>query len=171
MQQQPYTQWSETLHRNAVSKRIPINGTLELTRRCNLACRHCYNNLPLHDQPARRNELSTAELRRVLDELADAGCLWLLLTGGEPFARSDILDIYSAARDKGFIITLFTNATLISEQIADTLAARPPFSIEVTLYGATEKTYERITGVPGSYERCLRGIRLLQSRGLPLKLK
>ena len=74
-------------------------------------------------------------------------------------------------RKKGFLITLFTNGTLITERIADYLAEWRPFAIEITLYGRTKETYERLTGIPGSYEKCLRGIRLLLDRKLPLALK
>ena len=103
--------------------------------------------------------------------LADAGCLWLLFTGGEIFARRDFLDIYTYAKKKGFLITLFTNGTLITPRIADYLVVWRPFAIEITLYGRTKDTYERLTGIPGSYDKCLRGIDLLLERGLPLALK
>jgi len=99
------------------------------------------------------------------------GCFWLLYTGGEIFARKDFLEIYTYAKQKGFLITLFTNGTIINEAIADYLVEWPPFAIEITLYGRTRETYEALTAVPGSYDRCLRGIELLRSRGLPLKLK
>jgi radical SAM protein with 4Fe4S-binding SPASM domain len=99
------------------------------------------------------------------------GCFWLLYTGGEIFARKDFLEIYTYAKKKGFLITLFTNGTIINEQIADYLAEWPPFAIEITLYGRTRETYEALTAIPGSYDRCLRGVRLLKERRLPLKLK
>ena len=121
-------------------------------------------------RPAAR-ELSTDELRRIIDEIADAGCLWLLFTGGEIFARKDFLEIYTHAKQRGLLISLFTNGTQVTPAIADYLAVWRPFAIEITLYGRTRETYERLTGVPGSFDRCMRGIRLLKERGLPLKLK
>ncbi len=69
------------------------------------------------------------------------------------------------------ILTIFTNGTLITPQIADYLAEWRPFKMEITLYGATQETYERVTGIPGSYERCRRGIDLLLERKIPLSLK
>jgi radical SAM protein with 4Fe4S-binding SPASM domain len=125
----------------------------------------------MNDAGARRRELTLDEHKRVLDELADLGCLWLLFTGGEIFARPDFLEIYLHAKQKGFLITLFTNGTLITDRIADVLAEHPPFSIEVTLYGRTKATYETLTGIPGSFEKCMDGIRRVLDRGLPLKLK
>jgi radical SAM protein with 4Fe4S-binding SPASM domain len=86
-------------------------------------------------------------------------------------ARKDFLEIYTYAKKKGFLITLFTNGTIINEQIADYLAEWPPFAIEITLYGRTRETYEALTAIPGSYDRCMRGIKLLKERRLPLKLK
>jgi radical SAM protein with 4Fe4S-binding SPASM domain len=166
-----YGEFSAQLYRRARGSRLPTNGTIELTHRCPLACAHCYNNLSVGDAAARRRELDTAELCRVIDEMADAGCLWLLLTGGEIFARQDFLAIYLHAKKRGLLVTLFTNGTQITPQIADTLVEWRPFAIEITLYGRTRETYERLTGVSGSFDRCMRGIRLLKERGLPLKLK
>ncbi|MDV2496324.1 MAG: radical SAM protein [bacterium] len=142
-----------------------------MTERCNLNCKHCYINLPTNDRAARAAELSTEEIRRILDEMADAGCLWLLLTGGDPFLRPDFLDIYTHAKKKGFLVTVFTNGTMITPKIADYFVELPPTKIEVTLYGMSEATYEAVTGLPGSYKKCIRGIELLHERGLPLKLK
>ena len=152
-------------------KRIPLRGTIEVTRRCPLTCAHCYNNLPLTDQQALDSELSYEEHCRVLDEIVEAGCFWLLYTGGEIFARQDFIDIYRYAKQKGLLISLFTNAVLINKKIADSLADYTPHSIEISLYGHTKETYEKVTGKPGSFERCLRGIKLLMNRGIPVKLK
>jgi radical SAM protein with 4Fe4S-binding SPASM domain len=166
-----YGDFSAQLYRRARGSRLPTNGTIELTHRCPLACAHCYNNLPVGDAGARRRELDTQELFRIIDEMAEAGCLWLLLTGGEIFARQDFLEIYTHAKRRGLLVTLFTNGTQITPAIADYLADWRPFAVEITLYGRTRETYERLTGVPGSFDRCMRGIRLLKERGLPLKLK
>ena len=166
-----YGDFSLKLHQRVLAERVPVNGTIEVTRRCPLGCVHCYNNLPMDDREARDGELTREEHCRILDEIAEAGCLWLLYTGGEVFARPDFLDIYTYAKRKGLLVSLFTNGTLITQAVADRLAEHRPFQIEITLYGRTAETYERITGVPGSYERCMRGIRLLTERGLPLRLK
>ena len=151
--------------------RIPITGSIELTERCNLACKHCYINLPTNDRVARAAELTTEEVCRIFDEMADAGCLWLLLSGGDPFLRPDFLEIYAHAKKKGFLLNVYTNGTMITPKIADYLAEWPPRQIEITLYGMTEATYEAVTALPGSYKKCIRGIELLHERKLPLGLK
>ena len=171
MDQLTYGEFSADLHQRQSGKRAPMQVSIEVTRRCPLECQHCYNNLPMGDQAARSREMSTEEHFRMLDELVEMGCFWLLYTGGEIFARKDFLEIYTYAKKKGFLITLFTNGTLVTEKIADYLVEWPPFAVEITLYGRTKETYEALTQIPGSYERCLRGIGLLRSRGLPLKLK
>jgi radical SAM protein with 4Fe4S-binding SPASM domain len=171
LEQLSYGEFSADLHQRQAGERVPLQVSIEVTRRCPLECLHCYNNLPMGDLDARRRELSKEEHFRVLDELVDMGCFWLLYTGGEIFARKDFLEIYTYAKKKGFLITLFTNGTILNEQIADYLVEWPPFAIEITLYGRTRETYEALTGIPGSYGRCLRGIQLLKERNLPLKLK
>src|ERR1700723_2807741 len=171
MEQLRYGAFSAELHQRQSGQRVPMQVSIEVTRRCPLECQHCYNNLPMGDQDARSREMTTEEHFRMLDELVEMGCIWLLYTGGEIFARKDFLEIYTYAKKNGFLITLFTNGTLINEKIADYLVEWPPFAIEITLYGRTRETYEALTMIPGSYDRCLRGIKLLRERGLPLKLK
>ena len=171
MEQLSYGAFSADLHQRQAGERVPMQVSIEVTRRCPLECLHCYNNLPMGDMEAKQREMTKEEHFKMLDELVDMGCFWLLYTGGEIFARKDFLEIYTYAKKKGFLITLFTNGTIINEQIADYLVEWPPFAIEITLYGRTRETYEALTAVPGSYDRCLRGIQLLKERGLPLKLK
>jgi radical SAM protein with 4Fe4S-binding SPASM domain len=166
-----YGEFSTLLHERFQGRRVPVEVSIEVTHRCPLECRHCYNNLPMSDSSARKEELTYEEHVRLLDELVDLGCLWLLYTGGEIFARKDFLDIYTEAKKRGFLITLFTNGTMITPRVADHLAKYRPFNIEITLYGATRETYEALTRIPGSFDRCMRGIALLLERGLPLKLK
>jgi len=162
----PYREFSYPLHDEAARKNIPIVGELDLTMRCNLSCAHCYCF-----QDINKKELDFDEVCRILNEITEAGCLWLLFTGGEPFIRPDFLDIYTYAKKKGLIITIFTNGTLITSEIADYLKEWPPFSVEISLYGATQETYEKVTGVVGSYKKCLDGIEMLLKCKIPLKLK
>jgi len=166
-----YGDFSTQVHARHQGRRVPSEVSIEVTHRCPLECQHCYNNLSMSDPEARRSELSLEEYTRLFDELVEAGCLWLLFTGGEIFARKDFLEIYTLAKKKGFLITLFTNGTMITPRIADHLAEYRPFAIEITLYGATRETYETLTRIPGSFDRCMNGIRLLLERDLPLKLK
>jgi len=166
-----YFDFSFEIHQKIKGRRIPVGGAIEVTRRCPLHCIHCYNNLPVDDQEAKGCELTYDEHCRIIDEITEAGCLWLLFTGGEIFLRRDFLEIYTYAKQKGLLITLFTNGTLVTPEIADYLAEWRPFSIEISLYGSTKETHDGVTGVKGSYERCMRAIRLLLERGLPLKLK
>ena len=139
-----YGDFSSFLHERFQGRRVPAEISIEMTHRCPLECQHCYNNLPMSDENARKQELTFEEHIRLLDELVDLGCLWLLYTGGEIFARKDFLDIYTEAKKRGFLITLFTNGTMITPRVADHLVKYPPFSIEITMYGATKETYENI---------------------------
>jgi radical SAM protein with 4Fe4S-binding SPASM domain len=162
---------SQDLMERLGGRRYPFAGSFELTERCNVACLHCFINQPAASQEARARELTTVQVAGILDKIADAGCLYLLLTGGEPLLRPDFAEIYRYAVHKGFLLTLFTNGTLLTERMADFLAEWRPQSLEITLYGATEGTYERVTQTPGSYARCMRGIERALERGLPLSLK
>jgi radical SAM protein with 4Fe4S-binding SPASM domain len=139
---------------------VPFQVALELTYRCNLRCAHCYIDI------VEKDELSFDEWRKVLGQLKAAGTLYLLLTGGEILVRSDFLDIANYARRNGFFLTLLTNCTLVTPDIAQAIARLRPFSVGTSLYGATAASHELVTRVPGSFHRTLEGISLLVSEGL-----
>jgi radical SAM protein with 4Fe4S-binding SPASM domain len=166
-----YTDFSSRVHAASSNKRIPLDIGLDLTYRCNNRCVHCYCSLPENDKTVSNNELTTGEVKRLLDELASMGSLWLLITGGEPLLREDFEEIYLHAKKKGFLITLFTNGTLVDEKITELLSKYPPFAVEISLYGATREIYEKVTRVKGSYQKCLGGVRKIIKAGIKLKLK
>ena len=163
-------EYGQSLASNLAGPRFPLSGQWELTCRCNLHCIMCYTDC--FNTPDRiRQELSFAEIVRIMDEVQEAGCLELCLTGGEPLVRKDFLDIYAYAKQKGFLLTVFTNGTLLTEKIADYWVLYPPSMIEISFHGLTQQSFEQITQGLGSYERCLAGIRLILERNLPLTLK
>ncbi len=127
---------------------------------------HCYVT-----EDTTKEELAFDEITDILDQLHREGCLWICFTGGDPFMREDFADIYAYAKRKGFLITIFTNGTLITPEIADFLREYTPLRIEITLNSIMPSTYERISGVSGSFELCMRGIHLIIERNLPLTLK
>lgn len=153
------------LHNKKVD--FPFSGQLELTYRCQLNCIHCYCN-GLEDKS---RELTTSEWQKILDIIQQEGCLWLNFTGGDPLIRDDFLEIYSYAKQKGFIVTLFTNGQAITEEIVAHLLKSPPFSIEVTLNGITPETYESITQIPGSFSQVINNIKKLAEKKIRLILK
>ncbi len=161
----------------AAERRVPVSGTIELTERCNLRCVHCY--LGSHRYPGRldqsedgeQNELQAERWFELLSEVAEAGCLFLLITGGEPLLRRDFARIYRHARELGMLVTVFTNATLVREEHCALFAELPPSLVEVSVYGATRATYEAVTAVPGSFEKCLAGVRRLLDSGVRVGLK
>jgi radical SAM protein with 4Fe4S-binding SPASM domain len=166
-----YADFSSKVHSSTNRKRIPLDASLDLTYRCNNKCVHCYCNLPEDDDAAKKNELTTEEIKNLFDGLASLGTLWLLITGGEPLLREDFEEIYLYAKRKGFLITFFTNGTLIDDRTVELLSKYPPFVVEISLYGATKETYEKVTRVKGSYERCMNGIKRIVDSGIKLKLK
>src|SRR5437899_3341517 len=93
-------------------RNIPLSGQWELTCRCNLRCVMCYTDC-FNTPDMLRQELSFREIIRIMDEIREAGCLELTFTGGEPLARRDFLDIYAHAKQEGFLVTVFTNGTLV----------------------------------------------------------
>jgi radical SAM protein with 4Fe4S-binding SPASM domain len=157
--------WSR-LDQRGVEARIPVHATIELTYGCNLRCVHCYN--PTHTA---KGELTRQQIEAVLDQLAELGCLHLSFTGGELFTRADVFEIFGFAKRKGFMITLLTNATLISPERADRIQALRPHRVDISIYGATPETYERVTRIPGSFEHFVTGVHLLRERRVPLLIK
>jgi len=144
---------------------------LEITARCNNDCRHCYINLPAGDQEALKKELSLQEISHIADQAVELGAIWVLISGGEPLLRKDFQDIYMLLKRKGLLISVFTNATLIRDEHITLFKKYPPRDIEVTVYGSTEETYERVTCRPGSFAAFLKGLNRLQESGVNVRLK
>lgn len=160
----------EMLARAAII-RDPAHGAFELTSRCNLSCRMCYIRHAVGDRTKTARELSASAWLEVAHQAADNGMVFLLLTGGEVFLRRDFFEIYEPLTRMGLVLALFTNGTLITEEIAGRLAQAPPSLTEISLYGATAATYESVTRIPGSFGACCTGIEALVSRRVPLGLK
>ncbi|MBI3557816.1 MAG: radical SAM protein [Deltaproteobacteria bacterium] len=150
-------------------RRVPTDGMLELTRLCSLKCTHCYIGDARWKKDPR--ELSTDQLKALMDALAERGTLWLTFTGGEALLRKDFKELWLYAKQKGFALVLFSNATLIDDKMAGFLELHPPQCLEISIYGATRETYERVTLIPGSFDRFMRGIENVRKRGLPWVLK
>jgi len=152
-------------------RRAPIAFDLEVTARCNNDCRHCYINLPAGDRDARAKELSLAEIERIAGDAVSMGAMWCLLTGGEPLLRDDFFELYLALKRMGLLVSVFTNACLVTPKHVEFFRKYPPRDIEVTMYGASEAVYERVTRRPGSFQAFERGLDRLLSSGVQVRLK
>ena len=162
----------DRLIRVASRGHVPLSVLFEVTHRCNLGCQHCYlTEGPVGRPKPIRQELSLEEIRRVFDQLAEAGTLFLTLSGGEVFMRRDFLQIVAHARSRGFSITVFTTGTLLTPETATELADLHPLSVEVSIYSARPEVHDRVTRIPGSHARSLRALRLLKERGVIILIK
>ena len=153
------------------AKRVPLSFDLEVTARCNNDCRHCYINLPANDTEAKDRELTLEEIGRIAREAVQMGAVWCLITGGEPLLRSDFAELYLSLKRLGLLVSVFTNACLMTPEHAALFKRYPPRDIEVTLYGASRETYERVTRRPGSFAAFQRGLNLLLDSGIRVRLK
>lgn len=153
------------LGRTARVRNLPTNVMLEVTHRCNLRCVHCYV------VPDGRPELSVEEIRRILREAADEGGLYLTLTGGEAVLRSDLMEIIAAARELNFFVRMFTNGTLMTEELADQLVSASVYDVGVSIYGANAATHDAVTRVEGSFDASVCALRMLHERGVRTALK
>jgi radical SAM protein with 4Fe4S-binding SPASM domain len=170
MLQSQYKSFSLKTHKRNWRDRKPNSCQFELTFKCGLHCSYCYSDC--YNKPAFiRKELDTSRIKSAIDKLHDLGVLWLCFTGGDCLERKDFLEIYSYARGKGFIISLFTTGYSMTAEIAGNLEKNPPFVIEITINGSNVDTYEKITQVKGSYGRTIKGLDLILKKNLPLKVK
>lgn len=151
-------------------ERIPMNGTFELTVRCNLHCKMC---LFRHDDSENvaimQKELNAVQWIDMARQVADAGTVNLLITGGEPLLRPDFCKIWEGIYKQGFLITLYTNATLVTPEIMETLQKYPPHTIGVTIYGATPETYEKVCGNADAFHKAITGMQQLHT--LPSRME
>ena len=153
------------------NKNMLVSFDLELTARCNNDCRHCYINLPAGDKMAESRELTPGEIGDIADQAMAMGAVWCLITGGEPLLRKDFEEIYLLLKKKGLLLSIFTNACLITDKHIELFKKYPPRDVEVTVYGITKETYEGVTGKPGSYAVFRRGLDRLLEAGIPVRLK
>ena len=148
----------------------PINGSLELTPLCTMDCGMCYVRLS-REEMEQKGSLHTAEEYIALaQEMARAGVLFLLLTGGEPLLFPDFQKLYTELKGMGFVLTVNTNGTLLDEGWADFFANHKPRRVNITLYGSSEETYEKLCRCPGGYEKAVKAVRLLKERGVDVKI-
>jgi len=153
------------------AKRVPLSFDMEITARCNCNCRHCYICLPSGDRSAKRRELTITEIDDIAGQAVALGAVWCLITGGEPLLRPDFENIYLTLKRRGLLVSVFTNATLISQAHIALFRKYPPRDIEVTVYGVTRDTYERVTRKPGTFEKFMRGLNMLMESGVHVRLK
>ena len=145
----------------ALALNVPMGVQLDLTYRCNERCVHCYLD---HDD---HGEMTTEEIKHLLEEMAEAGVFTLTLSGGEIFVRRDFFEILEYARlHLTFCVKLKTNAILIREREAARIRDLGVESIQVSIYSHRPEVHDGVTLVKGSLKRSLDAIRFLKSQGL-----
>ena len=151
--------------------KIPMSGTFELSPVCNFACRMCYVRKSPREVAEHSRPIPTLERWLELAEQArEEGLLYLLLTGGEPFLWPDFWTLYEKLIGMGFLVTVNSNGSLIDRDAVERLARMRPVRINITLYGASDETYESLCGVRGVFSRVDRAITDLREAGISVKL-
>lgn len=155
--------WSRYIHQKGARLGLPIAGNFELTSRCNFRCRMCY----IHDQ--KNADMPAEEWIDIGKSAVKQGMVFLLLTGGEPFLRPDFPQIYEALCKMGLVISINTNGSLITDELFDFLTKHPPTRMNISLYGCSDETYERLCGIP-AYEQVRKNIIRLKKSGINVKV-
>lgn len=157
------------LNQKASRNQIPLSGTFELSPCCNMDCRMCYVRKTRQEVEAAGGEIGADDWIAFGRECRDAGMLFLLLTGGEPFLYKDFKKVYLELRKMGLMISINTNATMITEETVAWLKENPPTRMNITLYGASNETYERLCGNPKGFDQTIRAVKLLKEAGISVK--
>jgi len=144
----------------ALKLNIPLSVQLDLTYRCNERCIHCYLD---HDD---HGEMTTAEIKGLLDQMAEAGVFYLTISGGEILMRRDFFELLEYARARTFSVKLKTNGVLIREKEAARLRALGVEYVQISIYSHRPEVHDAITKMPGSLEQSIRGMRLLRQQGI-----
>jgi radical SAM protein with 4Fe4S-binding SPASM domain len=139
---------------------IPLSVQLDLTYRCNERCVHCYLD---HDD---HGEMTTAEIKNLLDQMAEAGVFYLTVSGGEILMRRDFFEILEYARERTFSIKLKTNGILIRKQEADRIKALGVQSVQISIYSHVPEVHDAITKFPGSLAQSIEAVRRLRAHGI-----
>lgn len=146
--------------------RIPLSATIELTGNCNFRCVHCYI------APEERLQyLSIDNVKSFVDQIHEAGCLYVTLTGGETLLHPSFVEIYSYIARKGMIITVFTNGSLINDDIIRLFKCYRPKGVEITLYGASEETYRATTNAYNKFDTVKQNILMLKKHQINVTTK
>lgn len=160
---------SKRLWDKAGKERIPLTGTFELLPMCNLSCKMCYVRKSWKEVQEKGGLLSAEYWLKVADEAVEQGLLYLLLTGGEPFMHGEFKKIMSGMLERGVQVSINTNGTLIDDEMAAWLNEHRPIRINLTLYGASEESYQKLCGDGSAYRKVLKAVELLKKYKLPLK--
>ena len=156
--------WSNYMHRKGAALGLPIAGNFELTSNCNFNCRMCYVHGDTH-----KEVMSAEDWIKLGREARDAGMVFLLLTGGEPFLRRDFKEIYSALIDMGLLISINTNAALIDDELFEFLVKHPPLRMNISLYACSNDVYRKLCGIPAC-DVVKYNIRRLHDAGIGVKI-
>lgn len=165
------TSMETLLYRKASNEKIPLGGTFELTPLCNFNCRMCYiRQSPEQIKQKKRQAFTLEQWMDLADQTRNEGLLYLLLTGGEPFMWPDFWKLYEYLADKGFVVSINSNGSMIDDTAVARLKKMPLARLNITLYGASDKTYERLCRNPEGYYRTVKAIDMLLNAGLQVKL-
>lgn len=145
----------------------PFMVSYSITQECNLKCRHCYSDSV--DQAA-PDELTTGEAFQLIDTLSEWGIGFLIIDGGEPLCRDDMLDLVRHATSKGIRTTLGSNGTLIDQKVARKMRDAGVMAVAISVDGADGRTHDSFRGVAGAFDQTLRGIEACRNAGLPFQL-
>ena len=160
---------STYLHARACRTGTPLAGNFELTARCNFNCKMCYVHLTAEEQQRRGRELTADQWLAIAEQARSRGMLFLLLTGGEPLIRKDFRYLLTELKKMGLLVSVNSNGSLIDRDWLDFFRHEPPFRFNITLYGGSEATYERLCGRP-MFGRVTENIRALRQLGIGVKL-
>jgi radical SAM protein with 4Fe4S-binding SPASM domain len=155
---------NEQICGKALKLGIPIHVHLDITYRCNERCVHCYLDHEDH------GEMTLAEIKSVISQLAEAGTLHLTLSGGEIMLRTDFFEILEHARSLLFAVKVKTNGILIGEAQAERMRRLGVQDVQISVYSHKPEVHDLITKVPGSLHRTINGIRFLKSHGLRVRI-
>lgn len=160
---------AQAIHAKAARYGFPAAANFELTPRCNFNCKMCYVHLSKEEQERRGRELTADEWIDLGRQACEAGVVFLLLTGGEPTLRPDFPKIYKALKKMGLMISINSNGFLLRGELLELLKNDPPYRINISLYGTSNRTYEELCGIP-AYERIVENIDALRQAGVDVKL-
>ena len=167
---QDVTTVEQMLMDRACKNKVPINGSMELLPLCNMNCDMCYVRLTREEMESKGHLLTLNEWLKIAEKMQNAGVLFLLLTGGEPFLYPEFRELYLELQKMGFIITINTNGTLIDEEMARFLGRNRPRRVNITVYGAEEETYRNLCHYPAGYEKTMVAINLLRKYQVDVKI-